>query len=126
MGKRSISPERVINECIRRNIGKLPQVLNSLIASAVRTRKVTCPSCSTKFDAPGGGDVKAQIYLMNRVMGTPKVDISVETKAPSVTGDELFKVQEAVMARQIELLGEYGSAEGDIPLDGEFREAIDG
>ncbi len=113
MGRRAITPEKVINECLRRNVSKLPQVLDALLASAIKTQKVTCPHCDTKFHAPGGGDVKAQIYFTDRIMGKPKESISHEMKQPSVTGDDLFRVSAAVMKNQLEklaetaLLGEY-------------------
>jgi len=118
MGRRAITPERVINECLRRNISKLPQVLDALLASAIKTQKVTCPHCETKFNAPGGGDVKAQIYFTDRIMGKPKESISHEMKQPSVTGDELFRVSAAVMKQQLERLTETA-------LLGEFTEVED-
>ncbi len=122
MGRRAITPERVINECLRRNVSKLPQVLDALLASAIKTQKVTCPHCNTKFNAPGGGDVKAQIYFTDRIMGKPKESISHEMKQPSVTGDELFRVSAAVMKQQLErltetaLLGEFTEVE-DVGID---------
>ncbi len=119
MGRRAITPERVINECLRRNVSKLPQVLDALLASAIKTQKVTCPHCDTKFNAPGGGDVKAQIYFTDRIMGKPKESISHEMKQPSVTGDELFRVSAAVMKQQLERLTEAA-------LLGEFTEVEDG
>ena len=119
MGRRAITPERVINECLRRNVSKLPQVLDALLASAIKTQKVTCPHCDTKFHAPGGGDVKAQIYFTDRIMGKPKESISHEMKQPSVTGDDLFRVSAAVMKNQLEKLAETA-------LLGEFREVEDG
>ncbi len=124
MGRRAITPERVINECLRRNVSKLPQVLDALLASAIKTQKVTCPHCETKFHAPGGGDVKAQIYFTDRIMGKPKESISHEMKQPSVTGDDLFRVSAAVMKNQLEklaetaLLGEYEVIE-DVDVDSE-------
>ena len=118
MGRRAITPERVINECLRRNVSKLPQVLDALLASAIKTQKVTCPHCDTKFHAPGGGDVKAQIYFTDRIMGKPKESISHEMKQPSVTGDDLFRVSAAVMKNQLEKLAETA-------LLGEFREVED-
>ena len=118
MGRRAITPERVINECLRRNVSKLPQVLDALLASAIKTQKVTCPHCETKFNAPGGGDVKAQIYFTDRIMGKPKESISHEMKQPSVTGDELFRVSAAVMKQQLERLTETA-------LLGEFTEVED-
>ncbi len=119
MGRRAITPEKVINECLRRNVSKLPQVLDALLASAIKTQKVTCPHCETKFHAPGGGDVKAQIYFTDRIMGKPKESISHEMKQPSVTGDELFRVSAAVMKQQLERLTETA-------LLGEFTEVEDG
>ncbi len=119
MGRRAITPEKVINECLRRNVSKLPQVLDALLASAIKTQKVTCPHCETKFNAPGGGDVKAQIYFTDRIMGKPKESISHEMKQPSVTGDELFRVSAAVMKQQLERLTETA-------LLGEFTEVEDG
>ncbi len=118
MGRRAITPEKVINECLRRNVSKLPQVLDALLASAIKTQKVTCPHCDTKFHAPGGGDVKAQIYFTDRIMGKPKESISHEMKQPSVTGDDLFRVSAAVMKNQLEKLAETA-------LLGEFRETED-
>ncbi len=118
MGRRAITPERVINECLRRNVSKLPQVLDALLASAIKTQKVTCPHCDTKFHAPGGGDVKAQIYFTDRIMGKPKERISHQMKQPSVTGDDLFRVSAAVMKNQLEKLAETA-------LLGEFREVED-
>ncbi len=124
MGRRAITPEKVINECLRRNVSKLPQVLDALLASAIKTQKVTCPHCETKFNAPGGGDVKAQIYFTDRIMGKPKESISHEMKQPSVTGDELFRVSAAVMKQQLErltetaLLGEFTEVE-DADIDSE-------
>ncbi len=118
MGRRAITPEKVINECLRRNVSKLPQVLDALLASAIKTQKVTCPHCDTKFHAPGGGDVKAQIYFTDRIMGKPKESISHEMKQPSVTGDDLFRVSAAVMKNQLEKLAETA-------LLGEFREVED-
>ena len=118
MGRRAITPEKVINECLRRNVSKLPQVLDALLASAIKTQKVTCPHCETKFHAPGGGDVKAQIYFTDRIMGKPKESISHEMKQPSVTGDELFRVSAAVMKQQLERLTETA-------LLGEFTEVED-
>ncbi len=119
MGRRAITPEKVINECLRRNVSKLPQVLDALLASAIKTQKVTCPHCDTKFHAPGGGDVKAQIYFTDRIMGKPKESISHEMKQPSVTGDDLFRVSAAVMKNELERLAETA-------LLGEFREIEDG
>ncbi len=118
MGRRAITPEKVINECLRRNVSKLPQVLDALLASAIKTQKVTCPHCDTKFHAPGGGDVKAQIYFTDRIMGKPKESISHEMKQPSVTGDDLFRVSAAIMKDQLERLAETA-------LLGEFREVED-
>ncbi len=118
MGRRAITPEKVINECLRRNVSKLPQVLDALLASAIKTQKVTCPHCDTKFHAPGGGDVKAQIYFTDRIMGKPKESISHEMKQPSVTGDDLFRFSALVMKRQLETLAETA-------LLGEFREVED-
>ena len=118
MGRRAITPEKVINECLRRNVSKLPQVLDALLASAIKTQKVTCPHCETKFHAPGGGDVKAQIYFTDRIMGKPKESISHEMKQPSVTGDDLFRVSAAVMKNELEKLAET-------VLLGEFREVED-
>ncbi len=118
MGRRAITPEKVINECLRRNVSKLPQVLDALLASAIKTQKVTCPHCDTKFHAPGGGDVKAQIYFTDRIMGKPKESISHEMKQPSVTGDDLFRVSAAVMKQQLARLAETN-------LLGEFREIED-
>ncbi|KKK46793.1 hypothetical protein LCGC14_3161700, partial [marine sediment metagenome] len=124
MGRRAITPERVINECLRRNVSKLPQVLDALLASAIKTQKVTCPHCDTKFHAPGGGDVKAQIYFTDRIMGKPKESISHEMKQPSVTGDDLLRFSAAIMKDQLgrlaetALLGEYEVIE-DVDVDSE-------
>ncbi|KKM19496.1 hypothetical protein LCGC14_1655040 [marine sediment metagenome] len=124
MGRRAITPEKVINECLRRNVSKLPQVLDALLASAIKTQKVTCPHCDTKFHAPGGGDVKAQIYFTDRIMGKPKESISHEMKQPSVTGDDLLRFSAAIMKDQLgrlaetALLGEYEVIE-DVDVDSE-------
>ena len=123
MGRRK-TPERTMNDLLWGSRGKIQKVWDGIVASAVKGRKVTCPHCQTRFDVPGGGDLKAQMYIMDRAYGKASMTLSHELKNPPVTGDDLLQaaaaITTAVMQQEANLLGS-----GEINAEYEVIEDVD-
>ena len=113
--------ERSINDHMAANQKFIPDILTALRAAALKRRNVKCPHCSQNFNLPGGGDVKAMMYLLDRHFGKPKGSLEIEAKKPSITGDDLVDIPKQIAAREVFLLG---------TIEGEYEvikdEGIDG
>ncbi len=97
--------ERSINDHMAANQRYIPDILTALRAAALKRRNVKCPHCSQNFNLPGGGDVKAMMYLLDRHFGKPKGSLEIEAKKPSITGDDLVDIPNQIAAREVFLLG---------------------
>ena len=97
--------ERSINDHMAANQKFIPDILTALRAAALKRRNVKCPHCSQNFNLPGGGDVKAMMYLLDRHFGKPKGSLEIEAKKPSITGDDLVDIPKQIAAREVFLLG---------------------
>jgi hypothetical protein len=67
----------LINEAVDRVDQKLPELFEALIGKALTQVMVECPNCQHEFERPGGGDKEAQIYLIDRRLGKPKLAVDV-------------------------------------------------
>ena len=114
MGRRK-TLERSINDYMVANQKYIPKIMDAMVAGAIKRRKVKCPYCSQSFQLAGGGDAKLQMYLIDRYFGKASQTVSLETKKPSVTGDDLVEVAAAIMQQEAKLLaaGESGNIEGE-------------
>ena len=115
--------ERSINDYMAANQKYIPDILTALRSAALKRRNVKCPHCSQNFNLPGGGDVKAMMYLLNRHFGMPKGSLEIEAKKQSVTGDDLVDIPRQIAAKETLLLGtinvEYEVIEdGDVDIEG--------
>ncbi len=119
--------ERSINDHMAANQKFIPDILTALRAAALKRRNVKCPHCSQNFNLPGGGDVKAMMYLLDRHFGKPKGSLEIEAKKPSITGDDLVDIPKQIAAREVFLLGtinaEYKAIGGDDRVDGDVCES---
>ena len=62
-------------EYAKRTIGEnLPAIVGSLACRATGG-PVECPHCGSHFSSPAGGDREAAIYLIDRLLGRPKIEI---------------------------------------------------
>ncbi len=109
--------ERSINDHMAANQKFIPDILTALRAAALKRRNVKCPHCSQNFNLPGGGDVKAMMYLLDRHFGKPKGSLEIEAKKPSITGDDLVDIPKQIAAREVFLLGTI-DAEYEVTEDG--------
>ena len=107
--------ERSINDYMVANQKYIPKIMDAMVAGAIKRRKVKCPYCNQGFQLTGGGDAKLQMYLIDRYFGKASQTVSLETKKPSVTGDDLVEVAAAIMQQEAKLLaaGESGNIEGE-------------
>ena len=117
--------ERSINDYMVANQKYIPKIMDAMVAGAIKRRKVKCPYCSQSFQLAGGGDAKLQMYLIDRYFGKASQTVSLETKKPSVTGDDLVEVAAAIMQQEAKLLaaGEI-NAEYEVTEDGEDETGV--
>jgi len=121
MGRRK-TPEKTMNELMSGSYKHIKAVWESLVASAMKTRKVKCPHCSQGFDVKGMGDPRAAMYVMDRVYGRPKQSLEVEAKQRITTGDDFVALQQGVMAEEMARL-QAGTVDGTFELvEGEDAE----
>ena len=112
--------ERSINDYMVANQKYIPKIMDAMVAGAIKRRKVKCPYCSQSFQLAGGGDAKLQMYLIDRYFGKASQTVSLETKKPSVTGDDLVEVAAAIMQQEAKLLAtDEINAEYEVIEDGD-------
>ncbi len=132
MGRRK-TLERSINDYMVANQKYIPKIMDAMVAGAIKRRKVKCPYCNQGFQLTGGGDAKLQMYLIDRYFGKASQTVSLETKKPSVTGDDLVEVAAAIMQQEAKLLAageinaEYEVTEdGDVDIEGSSGDVSSG
>lgn len=70
------------------------------------------------------GNLDALKYMLDRHLGKAKQSLEITPKAPSITGDDLVGISEAVRATQDALLDVGQSPIPDSTIDGDFVELI--
>ncbi len=73
---RTLAPETVFKQTLARAHEKLPAVMDALISRAL-SAPCKCPKCGDVFPL-GPGDREAQIYVIDRCLGRPKQELSIE------------------------------------------------
>ena len=82
------SVENQVAEYLEANRAQIPELL------AVLTRLALA------------GNLPAIQELLNRHLGKPRQSLDIQFKAPSITGDDLIGIGDAIKASEVALLGE--------------------
>lgn len=70
----------IISEAVTNIDRNLPQLFEALMYKALLEVNVKCPNCKHSFNIPGEGDKEALIYLIDRRLGKPKMQLNLEAK----------------------------------------------
>jgi hypothetical protein len=96
-----------IFQFIDRDVRNIPVYLAEMSSQALKKQrvKVKCPSCSHEhtIDAPGGGNLEALQWLLDRHFGKAPQSLQIKQEV-TVTGDSLASLALAMAARDSLLL----------------------
>jgi len=82
---RRMNYNHVIDKCNVRLEQSLLQAFMTVINKAIEVIPVKCPFCEKAFDIPGGGDVNAAYYLIDRRLGKARIQIDSNVIQASVS-----------------------------------------